>query len=94
MDIACFYRGALVSVTIEILEACDFHPQIGLKVMRQKAFVSIVDGKFDMHDLVQDMGHYIVRGKHPKNPEKHSRVWKHDQIKNMCFLDAPKVQVT
>ncbi|GJT24263.1 hypothetical protein Tco_0894200, partial [Tanacetum coccineum] len=25
---------------------------------------------------------------HPNNPEKHSRVWKHAEISNMCFGDA------
>ncbi|GKB56447.1 Toll/interleukin-1 receptor domain-containing protein [Tanacetum coccineum] len=34
------------------------------------------------------MGHYIVRGEHPNNPEKHSRVWKHAEVSNMCFGDA------
>ncbi|KAK1431630.1 hypothetical protein QVD17_08123 [Tagetes erecta] len=38
-----------------------------------------------MHDLVQEMGHYIVRGELP--PAKHSRVWKHEDIKEICSGD-------
>ncbi|KAK1436882.1 hypothetical protein QVD17_02666 [Tagetes erecta] len=44
--------------------------------------------KFDMHDVLQDMGHHIVRGEYPNNPEKHSRVWKHEDIKGLCFGNA------
>ncbi|KAI3802719.1 hypothetical protein L1987_30860 [Smallanthus sonchifolius] len=78
---------------MEILEACDFHPEIGIKVLRQKALIRIVGGRFDMHDLVQEMGHYIVREEHPANPENHSRVWKHEEISNMFFEDAKMVKL-
>ncbi|GJS67058.1 hypothetical protein Tco_0681622 [Tanacetum coccineum] len=37
---------------------------------------------------IQEMGHYIVRGEHPNNPEKHSRVWKHVEVSNMTLGDA------
>uniref|UniRef100_UPI001CB948D7 disease resistance protein Roq1-like n=1 Tax=Erigeron canadensis TaxID=72917 RepID=UPI001CB948D7 len=79
LDIACFFRWKSTNVTdapMEILDACGFHPVIGIKVLQQRALISIVDGNFDMHDLVQEMGHYIVRGEHLNNPENHSRVWK------------------
>ncbi|PWA61747.1 toll/interleukin-1 receptor (TIR) domain-containing protein [Artemisia annua] len=86
LDIACFFRWRSKDDPMEIFEACGFHPDIGIKVLIQKALISIDSyGEFDMHDLVQEMGHYIVRGEHPNNPEKHSRVWKHEEIKNMCL---------
>ncbi|KAJ0804578.1 putative TIR domain, P-loop containing nucleoside triphosphate hydrolase [Helianthus annuus] len=95
LDIACFFRGKSIEFTyhgsdeaMEVFEACGYHPDIGIKVLRQKALVTIVNGRFDMHDLVQEMGHYIVRGEHPNNPEKHSRVWKDEEIRNMCHGDA------
>ncbi|GKD18563.1 Toll/interleukin-1 receptor domain-containing protein, partial [Tanacetum coccineum] len=44
--------------------------------------------RFGMHDLIQEMGHYIVRREHPNNPERHSRVWNHEEVSNMCFGDA------
>ncbi|KAM0035016.1 putative TIR domain, P-loop containing nucleoside triphosphate hydrolase [Helianthus debilis subsp. tardiflorus] len=78
--------------TMEIFEACGYHPLIGINVLRQKALLTIMDGEFNMHDLVQEMAHYIVRGKHPNNPEKHSRVWKRKDIINMCFDGATMVQ--
>ncbi|CAH1431545.1 unnamed protein product [Lactuca virosa] len=71
-----------------ILDACGFHSVIGIKVLVQKALISIWNGRFDMHDLVQEMAHYIVRGEHPKNPEKHSRVWKKEDVLKICAMDA------
>ncbi|KAK9049581.1 hypothetical protein SSX86_031450 [Deinandra increscens subsp. villosa] len=95
LDIACFFRGKSIKSTddrsddaTEIFEACGYHPDIGIKVLRQKALITVVDGRFDMHDLVQEMGHYIVRGERPNNPETHSRVWKDEEIENLCLGDG------
>ncbi|XP_023764586.1 disease resistance protein Roq1 isoform X1 [Lactuca sativa] len=89
LDIACFFRGVYKDERIMMkLDARGFHPVIGIKVLIQKALITISDGRFDMHDLVQEMGHYIVRGKHPKNPEKHSRVWKVEDVLKICAMDA------
>ncbi|PWA82508.1 toll/interleukin-1 receptor (TIR) domain-containing protein [Artemisia annua] len=91
LDIACFFRGISRNDrdAMEILDACGFHPDIGIKVLIQKALITInLDGYFDMHDLVQEMAHYVVRGEHPDNPEKHSRVWKWEDINNLCIEDA------
>ncbi|GJX49797.1 Toll/interleukin-1 receptor domain-containing protein [Tanacetum coccineum] len=89
LDIACFFRGEWKSDTMELFDACGFHPEIGIKVLIQKSLITIdSNGRFGMHDLIQEMGHYIVRGEHPNNPEKHSRVWKHAEVSNMCFGDA------
>ncbi|CAI9297055.1 unnamed protein product [Lactuca saligna] len=89
LDIACFFRWDKKNTTMEILDACGFHPVIGIKVLIQKALITISkDGAFDMHDLVQEMGHHIVRGVHPKNPEKHSRVWKVEDVLKICSMDA------
>ncbi|GJR71472.1 hypothetical protein Tco_0083837 [Tanacetum coccineum] len=80
-----FLRGKRKDDQMELLEAFGFHPVIGIKVLMQKALITVTsEGKFDMHDLVQEMGHYIVRGEHPDNPEKHTRVWKREEINNLC----------
>ncbi|KAJ0882285.1 putative TIR domain, P-loop containing nucleoside triphosphate hydrolase [Helianthus annuus] len=92
LDIACFWRRRRTCDAMEILGACNFYPEIGIEVLRQKALITIVNGTFDMHDLVQEMGHYIVRGEHPNNPEKHSRVWKDEEIINMCYEDTTMVK--
>ncbi|CAH1431578.1 unnamed protein product [Lactuca virosa] len=88
LDIACFFRWEYKDEAMKILDACGFHPVIGVKVLIQKALITISNGKFDMHDLVQEMGHYIVRGEHPNNPEKHSRVWKKEYVLSICAMDG------
>ncbi|KAL7590373.1 hypothetical protein Lser_V15G37489 [Lactuca serriola] len=89
LDIACFFRWQKKDTAMEILDACGFYPVIGIKVLIQKALITISkDGEFDMHDLVQEMGHHIVRGEHPKNPEKHSRIWKKEDVLRICAMDA------
>ncbi|GKD34774.1 Toll/interleukin-1 receptor domain-containing protein [Tanacetum coccineum] len=89
LDIACFFRGKFKEHAMEIFDACGFYPEIGIKVLKQKSLITIDSiGRFGMHDLIQEMGHYIVRGEHPNNPEKHSRVWKDAEVSNMCFGDA------
>ncbi|KAL8232420.1 hypothetical protein R6Q57_002198 [Mikania cordata] len=93
LDIACFWRFQSPDNAMEIFEACGYHPEIGIKVLRQKALITIVykefvGNVFDMHDLVEEMGHYIVKGEHPMNPIKHSRVWKREEINQLCFGDA------
>ncbi|KAL7586431.1 hypothetical protein Lser_V15G37487 [Lactuca serriola] len=89
LDIACFFRGKYKYNAMRIFDACGFHPVIGVKVLIQKALITISeDGYFDMHDLVQEMGHYIVRGEHPKHPEKHSRIWKEEDVYKICAMDA------
>uniref|UniRef100_UPI001CB8943E disease resistance protein RUN1-like n=1 Tax=Erigeron canadensis TaxID=72917 RepID=UPI001CB8943E len=84
LDIACFHRGKKKDEATRKLDACGFYPGIGVAVLIQKALLTISsNGCFDMHDLVQEMGHDIVRREHPNNPEKHSRVWRTNEIANM-----------
>ncbi|XP_042753673.1 TMV resistance protein N isoform X3 [Lactuca sativa] len=56
LDIACFFRGRYKDEeSMMILDACGFHPVIGIKVLIQKALITVsLDGRFDMHDLNLD----------------------------------------
>ena len=57
-----------------ILNACGFFATSGLKVLEDKALITISDGKrIQMHNLVQDMGLNIVR-QDIKDPGKRSRL--------------------
>ncbi|CAI9266158.1 unnamed protein product [Lactuca saligna] len=89
LDIACFFRGRIKDEDVMMkLDACGFHSVIGIKVLVQKALITISEyGMFDMHDLIQEMAHYIVRREHPKNPAKHSRVWKEEDVLKICAMD-------
>nr|GEU39733.1 Toll/interleukin-1 receptor (TIR) domain-containing protein [Tanacetum cinerariifolium] len=75
LDIACFFKGRRRKYATEILDTYGFHLDIGITVLIQKALITIDSSRyFDMHDLIQETGHFIIRGEHPDNPAKHSRV--------------------
>nr|XP_043636324.1 TMV resistance protein N-like [Erigeron canadensis] len=89
LDIACFFRGRSKEEAMKILDACGFHPRIGVTVLIKKSLITISKyGKFEMHDLIQEMGHHIVRGEDPENLETHSRVWRSKDIKYLCAGNA------
>ncbi|KAJ9556098.1 hypothetical protein OSB04_010712 [Centaurea solstitialis] len=84
--IACFFKRHLFHGEVRfILEACGLHPIIGVRRLREKALITVTEeGWFDMHDKIQEMGHYIVQEKNPQNPEKHSMVWRPKDILKIC----------
>ncbi|XP_055818720.1 TMV resistance protein N-like isoform X2 [Solanum dulcamara] len=92
LDIACFFRGKEKKQVMQILESCDFPAEYGLNVLIDKSLVFISDhNKIQMHDLIQDMGQYIV--KMQKHPGERSRLWKTEDVKevmvdNMVFLPS------
>ncbi|KAM0014928.1 putative TIR domain, P-loop containing nucleoside triphosphate hydrolase [Helianthus debilis subsp. tardiflorus] len=92
LDIACFWRRRNMDEAMMVLDACNLHPRIGVKVLVQKSLIKVSNGEFgdivDMHDLVEEMAHYIVRGAHPNHPEKHSRIWKKKDIAYLCDMGA------
>ncbi|KAJ0763411.1 putative TIR domain, P-loop containing nucleoside triphosphate hydrolase [Helianthus annuus] len=99
LDIACCWRGEKMDKAMMVLDACNLHPRIGVKVLIQKSLIKVSKGVlgyeiFDMHDLVEEMAHYIVRGAHPNHPEKHSRIWKWKDLKYLCDMGvaAPSME--
>ena len=40
-------------------------------------------GEVEMHDLIQEMGHQIVREENINEPEKRSRLWDPNEIYNV-----------
>ncbi|KAM0014956.1 putative TIR domain, P-loop containing nucleoside triphosphate hydrolase [Helianthus debilis subsp. tardiflorus] len=92
LDIACFMRRWTsweMDDAMMLLDACNFHPVIGLKVLEQKSLIKVSkEGRFDMHDLIEEMAHYIVRGEHPNNLEKYSRIWKEGDLEEFCAMGA------
>ncbi|WMV32333.1 hypothetical protein MTR67_025718 [Solanum verrucosum] len=59
---------------MQILESCDFEAEYGLDVLIDKSpvFISETD-MIEMHDLMQDMGRYVV--KLQKDSGEPSRLW-------------------
>ncbi|XP_055960319.1 disease resistance protein RUN1-like [Mercurialis annua] len=75
LDIACFFNGELREVVRNTLEACGFFPDIAFAILKDKALITTEDDmKLRMHDLLQEMGHDIVR-QESEEPGKRSRLW-------------------
>ncbi|KAL7219399.1 hypothetical protein ACSBR2_012458 [Camellia fascicularis] len=88
LDIACFFKGKDKNDVIKILESCDFHPIIGIKILVEKSLTTISDNKLMMHDLIQELGWNIVCQESPKEPRQRSRFWLYEDsthvlVKNM-----------
>ncbi|KAH9725851.1 ADP-ribosyl cyclase/cyclic ADP-ribose hydrolase [Citrus sinensis] len=80
-DIACFYRGEKRDYVTKILDYCDFDPVIGIRVLIDKSLIEMSNGnRLRMHDLLQEMGQQIVKRQSPKEPGKHSRLWKEEDV--------------
>ncbi|KAJ0545042.1 putative P-loop containing nucleoside triphosphate hydrolase [Helianthus annuus] len=63
LDIACFWRGRNMDEAIMVLDACNLHPRIGVKVLVQKSLIKVDSyGEFDMHDLVEEMLATLLEG--------------------------------
>ncbi|KAG6619746.1 hypothetical protein I3842_Q084400 [Carya illinoinensis] len=84
LDIACFFKGENVDYVVKILDSCGLSPNIGIKKLMDKCLITIDDcNKFEMHDLLQDMGREIVREESPKEPGGRSRLWYHEDIRHV-----------
>ncbi|KAG6617682.1 hypothetical protein I3842_Q142200 [Carya illinoinensis] len=106
LDIACFFKGGNVDYVEKILNSCGLNPNIGIKKLMDKCLITIDDcNKFEMHDLVQDMGREIVREESPKEPGGRSRLWYHEDIRHVLeentgtnqiegiLIDLPKTDI-
>ncbi|GKD68512.1 Toll/interleukin-1 receptor domain-containing protein [Tanacetum coccineum] len=89
LDVACIFKGQNKDDAIIALESCGFRARIGLKVLEQKSLITI--SEFDhlgMHDHIEEMGKNIVRRVNPNEPEKHSRLWIVEEIKEILANDS------
>ncbi|KAD2804078.1 hypothetical protein E3N88_37455 [Mikania micrantha] len=88
LDIACSLRGWWLSNAMRVLDACSSHPRIGIRVLVQKSLIKVTDEIIDIHDVIEEMAHYIVREEHPNHPEKRSRIWQARDIDEICAMGA------
>ncbi|XP_042962115.1 disease resistance protein RPV1-like [Carya illinoinensis] len=84
LDIACFFKGEYRGYVTKILDGCGFSAYAGIKKLKDKCLITI--DKYErlmMHDLLEDMGKEIVRQESPEEPGKRSRLWFHDDIREV-----------
>ncbi|KAG5020635.1 hypothetical protein JHK87_016490 [Glycine soja] len=75
LDIACFFNSDRVEYVKEVLDFRGFNPEYGLQVLVDKSLITMDWWAIRMHDLLCDLGKYIVREKSPRKPWKWSRLW-------------------
>ncbi|GMY19738.1 TMV resistance protein N-like isoform X1 [Fagus crenata] len=84
LHIACFFNHKEKDHVIDILDILGLYPDIGLKELINKSLLKILDKNILwMHDLLEEMGKYIVRQECPSEPGKRSRLWLYKDIDNM-----------
>jgi ABC-type oligopeptide transport system ATPase subunit len=95
LDIACFFKGEKVGYVSKILDKCGFFPDYGIKVLVDRSLVSI-DKDFEtliMHDLLQEVGREIVRQESPKEPDKRSRLWFHEDVRHVLEENSVRLML-
>ncbi|KAL3499778.1 hypothetical protein ACH5RR_038871 [Cinchona calisaya] len=63
-----------------VLDSFTFYHDIGIKVLIEKALVTVSNGRILMHPLIQEMGWHIVHHEAPEKPGKQSRLWVEEDI--------------
>ncbi|KAF5469371.1 hypothetical protein F2P56_013452, partial [Juglans regia] len=87
LDIACFFKGDEREYVTKILDSCGFFAYAGIKKLNDKCLITIDQHNDDqylwMHDLLEDMGKEIVRQESPEEPGKRSRLYFHEDIREV-----------
>nr|XP_034887198.1 disease resistance protein RPV1-like [Populus alba]XP_034887199.1 disease resistance protein RPV1-like [Populus alba] len=104
LDIACFFRGHRVDFVRRILDGCGFKTDIGFSVLIDRCLIKISDDKVEMHDLLQEMAHEVVRKESLNELGGQSRLWSPKDVYQVLtdnlgtgkvegiFLDVSKIR--
>jgi hypothetical protein len=92
LDIACFFKGWNVEAITKVLDSTrGFHSySTAIEELKDKCLVTQSCGSLEMHDLLQEMGREIVRQQSPDEPSKRSRLWFHEDVRNVLEGNAVK----
>ncbi|XP_054783913.1 disease resistance protein RPV1-like [Prosopis cineraria] len=80
LHISCFFKGYKIEDVRILLDSCGYSTTAALRSLKDKALLDTsLGGRIDMHDLLQEMGHQIVRAK-SKDPRDRSHLWNSHEI--------------
>ncbi|CAJ2633581.1 unnamed protein product [Trifolium pratense] len=90
LDIACFYTGEPEKAVALALDSSGFSASKGIDDLSDRILISISNGRVWMHDLIQEMGHEIVRLQCANDPGKRSRLWKTNDVYDVLSKNKGK----
>ena len=89
LDVCCFFIGKDRGYVTEILNACGLHADIGITVLIERDFIKLErNNKLEMHPLLRDMGREIICREWPQEPHKRSRLWFHEDVKDILKKES------
>ena len=91
LNIACFFNHKNRADVIKILDYLELHAIIGLRVLIDKSLIKLElhENQLWMHDLLQEMGRYIVC-QECQDPAERSRLWSFKDIDNVLTENTVK----
>ncbi|KAI3705206.1 hypothetical protein L1987_75440 [Smallanthus sonchifolius] len=78
LHIACFFKGWDRHYVTRILDCCGFEAVSGITLLIEKSLLTVSHGHLHMHDLIQDMGRFVVSECYPYN-----MVWCPEEIEEV-----------
>ncbi|XP_031090781.1 TMV resistance protein N-like [Ipomoea triloba] len=75
LDIACFFKKKEEGYVIDVFKSCNLQPVTSIRKLIDRSLLLVLNGKLEMHDLIQDMGWHIASRESPR-----SRVWLVDDV--------------
>ncbi|XP_057435400.1 disease resistance protein RUN1-like isoform X2 [Lotus japonicus] len=88
LHVACFFKREREDYVKRILDACGLYPDIGIPLLIEKSFISIRNQEIHMHDMLQELGKQIARGKHLDEPECWSRLWLYSDFHRVMMSET------
>ncbi|XP_074380950.1 disease resistance protein Roq1-like isoform X1 [Apium graveolens] len=109
-DIAFFFVGKFKYEADIVFRSCDYSPEVGIPELLERCLLTIDrSGVLGMHDLIQDMGREVSKGKHlflQENAGEYLQNWKdieglvldltqstEKQINTQIFKKLPKLRL-
>ena len=74
---------------MQLFEGCGFFPHVGISVLVDKCLVTILEGKMQMHDLIQVVAKEISN-EETVQLERHCRLWDASIIQSLLEDKEPK----
>ncbi|XP_048132826.1 disease resistance protein RPV1-like [Rhodamnia argentea] len=91
LDIACFFIGCDIEITIHMWDETSFFPEEALGVLQHMSLVKITrQNTLWMHDVIRDLGREIIRQQSNMVREKQTRVWDADEALHLMTTNQVK----